>query len=101
VPKGKKLPPDVVNHWPEIFKDIDIESVPVEYLDSVKITFEDGKVWEIDTSRNPEGIPIDEALESLMEEYEDVIVNVDFRLDTEKVKKNITQRTKFFMKKRK
>jgi len=101
VPKGTKLPPDVVNHWPEIFEDINIESVPVEYLSSVKITFEDGKIWEIDTSKNPHDVPIDEALESLMEEYEDVIVNVDFQLDTEKVKKDITKRTSIFMKKRK
>lgn len=101
MPNGKKLPQDVINHWPEIFDDVTIESVPVEYLDSVKVTFNDGKVWEIDTSKNPDGIPIDEALESLMIEYEDVIANVDFRLDTEKVKQDITRRTKLFMKKRK
>lgn len=99
--KGKKLPPDVINHWPEIFNDVTIESVPVEYLHSVKITFEDGKVWEIDTSKNPHGASIDEAIEALMEEYEDVITNVDFRLDTEKVKQDITRRTQLFMKKRK
>lgn len=98
---GKKLPPDVVNHWPEIFKDITIESVPVEYLHSVKITFEDGRIWEIDTAKNSEGVSIDEALEALMEEYEDIITNVDFRLDTEKVKRDITRRTQLFMKKRK
>lgn len=100
MPKNK-LPPDVVNHWPEVFEDVNIETVPVEYLHSVKITFEDGKVWEIDTSKNPEGVPIDEALESLMEEYEDVITNVDFRLDTERVKQDISRRTQQFMKKRK
>jgi len=101
VPKGKKLPPDIVNYWPEIFNDVTIESVPVEYLHSVKITFDDGKVWEIDTARNPEGVSIDEAIQALMDEYEDVIVNVDFRLDTERVKEDITRRTKLFMKKRK
>jgi len=101
VPNGKKLPQEVINHWPEIFKDVHIESVPVEYLHSVKITFDDGKEWEIDTSRNPYGVSIDEALEALMEEYEDVIVNVDFRLDTDKVKKDIQRRTQLFMKKRK
>lgn len=100
MPKNK-LPPDVVNHWPEIFEDVNIETVPVEYLHSVKITFEDGKVWEIDTAKNPEGVAIDEAIEALMEEYEDVITNVDFRLDTERVKQDISRRTQQFMKKRK
>lgn len=101
MPNGKKLPQEVINHWPEIFKDITIESVPVEYLHSVKITFEDGKIWEIDTDKNPENVDIEQALEALMEEYEDIIVNVDFRLDTEKVKNDISKRTAAFLKKRK
>jgi hypothetical protein len=101
VSNGKKLPQDVINHWPEIFKDITIESVPVEYLHSVKITFEDGKIWEIDTDKNPENVDIEQALEALMEEYEDIIVNVDFRLDTAKVKHDISKRTAAFLKKRK
>ena len=101
VPKGKKLPQEVINHWPEIFKDVTIESVPLEYLRSVRITFSDGKIWEIDPAKNPQGINIDKALEELLNEYEDSIVNVDFSVDTLKVKADIMRRTRAFMKKRK
>jgi len=101
VPKGKKLPKDVIDHWPEILKDVDIEVVPLEYLHSVRIQFTDGKIWEIDTKKNPENINLEEAIEDLLEEYEDAIANVDFRLDTEKVKEDIQNRTRTFMKKRK
>jgi hypothetical protein len=101
VPKGKKLPDEVINLWPEIFKDVIVESVPIEYLHSVRVTFMDGKVWEIDTSKSVEGVDIETALRELMLEYESSIANVDFRLDTERVKKDIIRRTAQFLKKRK
>lgn len=101
--KRKKLPPEVVNSWPDIFEDIEISVVPVEYLDSVHVQFHDGKIWEIDIKKslNKTDIDIENALEDLFEQYEDAIKNVDFRLNTEKVKKDIKKRTKIFMKKRK
>lgn len=101
MPKGKKLPQEVINFWPEVFKDVTVQYVPIEYLNSVRIKFNDGKMWIIDTSKNPSDINIEKALEELMHEYEDSIVNVDFRLDTERVKKDIVERTKTFLKKRK
>jgi len=101
VPRGKKLPEDVIDHWPEVLKDVRIEVVPVEYLNSVLVTFVDGKIWDIDLTNNGDQIEVTDALEDLIEEYEDVIVNIDFRLDTQKVKEDITNRTKLFLKKRK
>lgn len=101
MPKGKKLPQEVIDQWPEVLKDVDIEVVPIEYLHSVRITFDDGTVWEIDTNKNPENVDIEYAIEGIIEEYEDAITNVDFRLDTEKVKNDIKKRTALFLKKRK
>ncbi len=100
--KGK-LPSDIVNAWPEIFKDITIDVVPIEYLHSVKIYFNDGKIWEIDVkkSRSKPTLNIETALEDLFVEYESSIKNIDFRLDTHKVKRDIKKRTQIFMKKRK
>jgi hypothetical protein len=98
-----KLPSDIVNAWPEIFKDITIDVVPIEYLHSVKVYFTDGKVWDIDVkkSRNKPNLDIETALEDLFREYETSIKNIDFRLDTAKVKRDIKKRTQIFMKKRK
>lgn len=97
---SKKLPADVIKQWPEVLNDIDIDVIPVEYLESVRITFTDGKIWEIDTKKNTDDVDIENAMESLMEEYEDVIQSVDFRLDTLRVKKDIKKRTAQFLKKR-
>jgi hypothetical protein len=97
--RSKKLPPEVVNHWPEVFEDLEINIVPLEYLHSVRVSFADGKIWDIDLSTKKMGVEnLQSALDDLFKEYQDVIENVDFRLDTEKVKQDITQRTKRFLK---
>lgn len=99
---SKKLPQDVINHWPEVFEDVDIDVVPLEYLHSVRVEFIDGKIWDIaiDTSKNKIEI-LEKSLEELFDEYKDAIKNVDFRLNTNKVKEDITKRTRKFLKLRK
>lgn len=103
MPKNKKLPPEIVDRWPEVFDEIDIEVIPIQYLDSVIVHFSDGKVWDIDvkSSKKKPELDIESAMEELFDEYSDSITNIDFRLDTEKVKRDIQNRTKVFMKKRK
>jgi len=100
----KRLPQDVIDQWPEIFNDVNVEVIPLYYLDSVRVTFQNGKVWDIDTSKAlSEGADedLESALDDIFNEYEEEIVNVDFRLDIEKVKKDIQKRTNRFLKKRK
>lgn len=103
---SKKLPAATINEWPEIFKDIEIETIPIEYLHAVFITFEDGKVWEIainnrefNKDTDKEARSVEDELHSLFDEFSDVIHQIDFRLDTERVKKDIKKRTRSFMKK--
>jgi len=103
VSNGKKLSKDVIAHWPEIFKDIDVHAVPIQYIDTINVTFTDGNTWVIELD-NKKGITEEEvemSLEELFDEYEDTIANVDFTLNTEKVKRDIQARTKRFLKKRK
>ena len=103
MPKRRSLDPEIVNSWPEIFKDVRIDVVPIKYLHSVHVRFKDGKVWEIDVKKSltKPNLNIETALEDLLQHYESVIDTVDFRLDTAKVKKDIKKRTAIFMKKRK
>jgi hypothetical protein len=102
VPKSQKLPEDVVQHWPEILKDIDVKVVPLEYLAAIRVSFKDGKVWEVDLKRKKTTEnSLETIIEEFFEEYGDSIESVDFRLDTKKVKADMQQRTSTFMKKRK
>lgn len=101
---ANQLPKEVIDHWPEVFEDLDVKVVPLEYLHSVRVFFEDGKIWDIDVqkSKKDSGIgQLEDTLGELFEAYDDVITNVDFRLDTERLKEDITNRTKLFLKKRK
>ena len=100
--KQNKLPQDVIDHWPEVLNDVDVSVVPLEYLHSMRILFTDGKIWEVDIQKSlekPSAAHLEAEIESLLEEYNDYIDNIDFRLNVEKVKHDITKRTKFFLKK--
>jgi hypothetical protein len=103
VPKGGKLPPDVIRHWPEVFNDVEIQTIPIEYLVSVRVEFNDGKMWEIELDKNKSASKevIEDSLGNFFDEYNDHIANIDFRLDTKKVINDVKSRTKSFMKKRK
>ena len=98
-----KLPDSVVEHWPEIFEDIEIKAIPVEYLKFVVVHFIDGEVWEIDVreqATEPD-MTAEEALEECFDSYDESISKVEFQIDTLKIKKDVQSRTKSFMKKRK
>lgn len=104
---SNKLPKDTINQWPEVLDEIEIETIPIEYLHAIFITFDDGKVWEIqinnrDFNKDTDEVArsVEDELAQLFDEFADVIHHIDFRLDTERVKKDIQQRTRSFMKKR-
>ena len=97
-----KLSKNVIAHWPEVFKDIEIHTVPLEYLHSITIDFDNGKSWVVEINDQAKSNPdLDYGLEALFDEYEDEIINIDFSIDVVKVRKDIEKRTKHFLKKRK
>lgn len=98
--RGKKFPKDVVEHWPEVFGEINLNVVPLRYLDSVTVKFKNGKVWEINLAgKNWE--EFEPSLKDMLSTYESEIDNVDFKLDTERIKKDMIKDTNKFLKKRK
>ncbi len=87
------------DNWEDIFETIDMDYLPLEYISLVVVDFDNGDVWEIDIKKSSnEADSIEDVLEQFFEEYQDTIVNVDFRLDIDKIKKDITKRTKRFLK---
>jgi hypothetical protein len=101
---GKTLPKDVIAHWPEVFGDVKLNVLPIRYLDTVLVNFKDGKSWEIKitTKAKREGWPaLEKSLTELCRTYEDTIDNVDFKLDSTRVRKDIESSTQKFLKKKK
>ena len=88
----------------DIFNEIDVKAVPLEYLDSMRIIFKDGKIWLFrlkNKSKIVETEEFKESLETLIETYRENIEHIDFRLDVDKVKKDIVKKTNSFMKNKK
>lgn len=98
--KGKKFPKDVIEHWPEVFGEINLNVVPLRYLDSITVKFKNGKLWEINLADKDWEV-FEPSLKDMLSTYETEIDNVDFKLDTERIKKDMIKNTNKFLKKRK
>ena len=96
---GKPLPKDVIDRWPEVFGEITLNVVPLQYLHAVKITFKNGKIWEIELQKDAklDWDNFEKQVKETMSQYEDNIENVDFKIDTDRIKKDITKHTKKFL----
>lgn len=104
MPKGKTLPKDVVDQWPEVFADIHVNAVPLAYLHSLRIIFKNGKVWDVNIAAQAKRVDVndlEEHLREMLQSYEDEIEHIDFRLDVDRVKKDIMKSTNSFLKKKK
>jgi hypothetical protein len=101
---GKVLPRDVIDRWPEVFADVQLNVLPIKYLHTVLITFKDGKTWEIKITAKAkrDGWSVFETnFNELCKTYEESIDNIDFKLDTERVRTDIERSTQKFLKKKK
>jgi hypothetical protein len=100
----KRLSKDVIESWPEIFEDVNLNVVPLKYLCSVQVRFKDKKVWNIDIGKNlrdDNWQVIQSNIQEMILNYKEHIESVDFKLDTDQIKKDISRETNKFLKKNK
>lgn len=101
---GRHLPKDVIAGWPEVFGEVQLNVVPLRYLHTVLVNFKDGKTWEIKITqqvRRDGWAAFEKNLSEMVRTYEENIDNIDFKLDTQKVRKDVERSTEKFLKKRK
>jgi len=92
-----KPPRHLVKEWPEVFEDLYMNTMPVVYLETVRLDFVDGRIWEIDVkseleNQTPDGIA--DVLIATLQEYKDEIKKIDFKVDVERLKKDIKDSSK-------
>ena len=71
--------------------------MPVAYLEMVHLEFVNGRVWQIDIKEQMKALNSDEIAAKLLEtlqEYKDEIKKLDFKVDIERLKKDIGDSTK-------
>lgn len=102
MPKKKiTLTPEQQDSWHEIFDDIEMSYLPIEYIDRLLVKFKDGTTWDIDitdSKRKQSLEEIEDSLDEMFEEYDELIDALDFRLDIDRVKHDLTRRVFKFLK---
>lgn len=97
--KKSLLPTDVIDQWPEVLSDIRIKAIPLYYVDILTITFKNNETWDIKvTAKDVEYL--ERELTELLDPYEDHIEFIDFQLNIDRIKKDITKKTKKFLKRK-
>jgi hypothetical protein len=92
-----KPPKHLVEEWPEVFKDLYMDTMPVAYVDKMIIEFTDGRIWEINIKEQLEKEHPDKIAKKLLKtlsEYKDTVKNLDFKIDVELLKNDIKKKTK-------
>lgn len=87
--------------WEEIFDSIEVEYLPIEYVKSIAIRFNDKTIWDIDINDSKQSKSIEEIeliLEQLFEEYQQSISSIDYTLDFSRIKKDLSRRVYRFLK---
>jgi|TARA_B110000483_G_C17927789_1_gene439490 hypothetical protein len=87
--------------WEEIFDSIEVEYLPIEYVKSIAIRFNDKTIWDIDINDSKQSKSIEEIeliLEQLFEEYQQSISSIDYTLDFSRIKKDLSKRVYRFLK---
>lgn len=98
MPKTFFRPPaHIVKDWPEVFEGMYMNTMPIAYLNLIKLEFKDGRVWEIAIQELVDKSSISEVAENLIQtitEYKNEILKVDFDLDVDRLKSDVRNETK-------
>lgn len=99
--RKKTLPKDAVDQWPEVLSGITVSNIPLQYIDSIRIIFLDGKIWDFNVAKQSKKIPASELesnIAELIHSYENSIQDINYSLNVSLLKKEITKQTSKFLK---
>lgn len=100
---GSELPKEIVDKWPEVFDGIKLNALPLEYLDSISITFLNNKIFDIDLiaeKKKKSWSLIEGDLKIIFNSKSDEIKKINFQMNIEKIKNDVIKSTNRFLKKR-
>lgn len=82
----------LINEWPEVFENVEINAIPVMYLDKVTIKFMTGIVWEVDVKNYLDLLEADtihDLLQELYSEYKNEIKDFEYSFNMEQLRKDV------------
>jgi hypothetical protein len=78
-----------------------MNTMPVHYLESIRLEFGNGRIWEINIKEQLANSHSDIVANKLVEtfaEYKEDIKKIDFKIDIERLKKDILNQSNDFFK---
>lgn len=90
-------PRHLIKEWPEVFEDLYMNTMPVAYLENIHLEFANGRVWQIDIKeqlKDTDPQDVANRLLDTLQEYKDEIKKIDFKVDIDRLKKDIVDSTK-------
>jgi len=90
-------PKNLIQEWPEVFEDLYMNTMPVHYLEMLRIEFEDGRVWEINVQEQLSTTHSDiiaDRLVDTFQEYKEEIKKIDFKVNIDKLKTDVRNSSK-------
>jgi len=78
-----------------------MNTMPVHYLESIRLEFGNGRIWEINIKEQLANSHSDIVANKLVEtfaEYKEDIKKIDFKIDVERLKKDIKDQSSDFFK---
>lgn len=98
---NRKARNEVSDAWGDVFDNVTLTQLPFEYIHTVLINFKDDTTWEItlttytDEQRAEFAMGFDEILLT----YKESIYDLDIKIDTKKVKRDVKKAVKRIFKK--
>jgi len=82
--------------WSEVFEDLYITFLPINYVETILIEFSNGRVWEFNfASQNHRYLKLNASkIIETFKEYQEEITSLDCKVDIDKLKKDIFEQTK-------
>ena len=93
-------PEEFIKHWPEVFEDIYMSSMPIRYIHGIEIKFKDGRIWEIDITEQLPFAHEKEVVAKLMsalKEWAKDVKSINFNINIDKLKSEVEDQTKNIM----
>jgi hypothetical protein len=91
-----KSPEHLAAEWPEVFENLYINSLPIGYVELIKVEFYNGRKWEIDLrgDNKQQSIPIQDLVLETFGDFKEEITKLEFTIDVNKLKTDIEIQTK-------
>ena len=77
----------VTDHWSEIFEEVILTGLPLQYASAIIIHFKEGKSWYFENNISMKNFKIE--MSELLEDYKEYIINVDIKINTKQVRTDV------------